>query len=163
MTQEEKSARLPVTIKLLTTITNPTGSKILLKHCNSIGLGPSELSAFFYRSLAEVISNNQASTWPSYNFKSQAVYAEVDGRVIGCVIFNYGAEKKQVYIVLSAVDPAFRQKGLYKIMQAEVAKIGKAMGAIEVTSFIHTSNEITLAASKSCTFEPTYYKMIRKL
>lgn len=163
MTKEEKPAKLPTAVKLITTIKNPTGPEILIKHCNSMGLGPSNLNAFFYRSLAEVIENNQASTWPSYNFKSQAVYAEIDGRVVGSVIFNYGSEKKQIYIVLSAVDPAFRRKGLYKIMQTEVARIGKSMGAVEVTSFIHTSNETTLAASKSCTFEPTYYKMIRKL
>ena len=128
-----------------------------------MGIGPNEVSAFFYRSLAEVIEKNQASTWPSYNFKSQVIYAQVDDRVIGCVVFNYSGEKKQIHIVLSAVDPAFRKKGLYKIMQTELAKLGKSLGAIEVTSFIHTSNEITLAASKSCTFEPTYYKMIRKL
>jgi hypothetical protein len=163
MLEKEKTERLPVAVKLLTTIANPNGSKILIKQCTSMGLGPNKLSAFFYRSLAEVIERNQASTWPSYNFKSQAVYAEIDGQIVGIVIFNYSSEKKQVYIVLSAVDPAFRKKGLYKIMQTEVAKIGKAMGAIEVTSFIHTNNQITLAASKSCTFEPTYYKMIRKL
>ena len=161
--KEEKPKVTSTTVKTLTTITNPGGSNIVLKHCNSMGIGPSMLSAFFYRSLAEVIESNQASTWPAYNFKSQAVYAEVDGRVVSIVVFNYSSEKKQIYIVLSAVDPAFRRKGLYKIMQTEVAKLGKSMGAVEVTSFIHTSNEITLAASKSCTFEPTYYKMIRKL
>jgi hypothetical protein len=163
MSKEEKLEKLPAAVKLITTIKNPNGSDILIKHCNSMGIGPNELIVFFYRSLAEVIESNQASTWPSYNFKSQAVYAEVDGRVVASVVFNYSSEKKQVYVVLSAVDSAFRRKGLYKIMQNEVAKLGKSMGAIEVTSFIHTSNQITLAASKSCTFEPTYYKMIRKL
>lgn len=161
MKKEEKPTG-PTVVKSLTEITNPNGSKIQLKHCTSMGLGPSDLNAFFYKSLSEVIANNQASTWPSYNFKSQAVYAMSDNKVIGCVVFNYNAEKKQVYVVLSAVDASFRKKGLYKIMQTEVARIGKALGAVEVTSFIHISNEITLKASKSCTFEPVYYKMVRK-
>jgi ribosomal protein S18 acetylase RimI-like enzyme len=162
MKKEEKPAGSSI-VKSLTEITNPNGSKIQLRHCTSMGVGPADLNAFFYKSLSEVISTGQASTWPSYNFKSQAVYAVSDEKVIGLVVFNYTPEKKQVYIVLSAVDPAFRKRGLYKIMQTEVAKIGKSLGAVEVTSFIHISNEITLKASKSCTFEPVYYKMVRKL
>lgn len=163
MATEIKKPKVVSIVNDIATIKDPNGKDIVLKHCNSMGIGPASLSSFFYKSLAKVIDAGQGSTWPSYNFKSQAVYAEVDGEVISSVVFNFNPEKKQIYIVLSAVNELYRRQGLYKIMQAEVAKIGKSLGAVEVTSFIHASNEITLKASRSCSFEPVYYKMVKNI
>jgi RimJ/RimL family protein N-acetyltransferase len=151
------------TVTSLGTATDKKGATVDIKFCNQTGLGPTELMSFFYKQLAELIENGHGTSWPGYNSKTQAIYVEIDKKIVGHIMFNYKGEQRQTFIVLSAIDPAYRKRGLYKIMHYEFEKMSKKLGAKQITSFVHIDNAARLASAKSVDFVPQFYKMIKDI
>jgi ribosomal protein S18 acetylase RimI-like enzyme len=151
------------TVSTLTTATDKTGATVEIKFCNQTSIGPEELMLFFYKSITDLIDNGHSSSWPSYNSKSMAVFVEVDNKIVGHIMFNYMAEQRYTYIVLSAVDKNYRNRGLYKLMHYEFEKMSKKLGAIQITSFVHVDNATRLITAKSVGLKPQFYKMVKDI
>ena len=147
----------------LTSAIDKTGTPVEIKFCTQAGIGPEELMSFFYKNLAELIDNGHGSPWPNYNFKSMAVYIEINNIIVGHIMFNYNTDQRNTHIVLSAVDKNHRGRGLYKLMHYEFEKISKTLGANQITSFVHVDNTVRLATTKSVDFHPKFYKMVKDI
>lgn len=150
-------------VKILNTVKDKNGEDVVIKLCNQTSLGPHDLMSFFYKSLAELLDNNHGSSWPSYNTKTKAVYAEINNKIVGHIFFNYGDVSKSSFIVLSAVDKDFRNRGIYKLLHHEFEEVSKKLGAHQITSFVHVNNKARLASAKSVDYNPVFYKMTKKL
>jgi len=151
------------TVTKLMTTTDKTGAAVDIKFCNQTSIGPTELMLFFYKNITELIENGHSSSWPSQNSKSMAVFVEVNNKIVGHIMFNYMAEQRYTYIVLSAVDKNYRNRGLYKLMHYEFEEISKKLGATQITSFVHVNNTTRLITAKSVDFNPEFYKMVKDI
>jgi ribosomal protein S18 acetylase RimI-like enzyme len=151
------------TITTLSTATDKTGAIVEIKFCSQVSIGPTDLMSFFYRNLAELIENGHGQSWPNYNAKSMAVYVEINNVIVGHIMFSYNADHRHTFITLSAVDQAYRNRGLYKLMHYEFEKKSRQLGACQITSFVHVDNTARLASAKSVDLVPQFYKMIKDL
>jgi hypothetical protein len=151
------------TVTKLATLKDKLGKSVEVKSCNQTSIGPPELMAFFYSSLAELIDLGHGSPWPGYTSKSMAVYIEINDVIVGLIMFNYNADQRQAFIVLSAVNKEYRNRGLYKLMHYEFEKASKKLGAKQITSLVHVDNAGRLASAKTVDFVPQFYKMIKDL
>jgi hypothetical protein len=151
------------TVTKLGTATDKKGATVDIKFCNQTSLGPVELMSFFYKQLAGLIESGHGVSWPGYNSKTQAIYLEIDKKIVGHIMFNYNSDQRNTFIVLSAVDVTYRNRGLYKIMHYEFEKMSKKLGAKQITSFVHVDNSARLASAKSVDFNPQFYKMLKDI
>jgi hypothetical protein len=140
-------------------IQDRTGAKGLLKHCQNIGIGPTELMAFFFRHMSELLYDGHGSSWIGFHNKCRAIYIEMDGKIVGHIIYDYIVDQKRTWINLSAVDPAYRKRGLYSIMHEEFEIVSKKLGAIEISSFVHVDNIGRLKSAEQNGFLPRFLRM----
>lgn len=145
------------------TVVDKTGQTVCIKFCDQMGIGPEKLTSFFFRNMAELIENGYGSSWPSYSAKSMAIYAEIDDVIVGHIVFNMNSELKQSFIVLSAVDKNYRNRGIYKLMHYQYEKVSKNLGAKDIFSFVHVNNTDRLASAASVGLYPRFYKMYKDI
>jgi ribosomal protein S18 acetylase RimI-like enzyme len=93
-----------------------------------------------------------------------AVYAEIDGKVVGLILYKFQDDQiKTAWIILSAVDKDYRQRGIYKLMHKEFEKILKSAGCKKISSHVHVNNKARLASCESAGLEKVWYKMEKNL
>lgn len=144
-------------------MTDNTGAEVILRHCQHIGTGPLELMAFFFKQMSELLYSGHGGSWIAFHNKCSAVYIEVDGKIVGNIIYSYIAEQKRTWVYLGSVDAAYRQRGLYSIMFREFESISRKVGAIEMSAHIHVDNMPILAASAKHGFLPNFSRMSKRL
>lgn len=145
-------------VKVLADTQDKTGASVMIKHVSQIGYSP--VFTFYIKNYAELIEANLG--YPV--FKAQnitpAIYAEIDGKVVGHIVYELMDDPiKTAWIVLSAVDSNFRQRGIYNLMHAQFEKFVKAAGSKRIASHVHLNNVARQASCESCGMKKVWYKM----
>lgn len=150
-------------IKIIKTVTDKTGQEVHVKYVDKIGTGPVKLVSFFFKHYHKLLEDGLGSPWMSIHNGCHAVYVEIDGNVVGHIIFDVIVNQDRTWIVLSAVDENYRGRGLYKIMHEEFENTTKKLGCSQITSFVHVNNTSRLKSAESVGFLPQFYRMYKQL
>lgn len=148
----------------LGTIEDKTGAKVIVKHARTLILAPLELIAFYYEYKSKLLRDghgrNAIMSDPDLH---QAVYIEVDNKIVGHIVFKHIRDHKIAWIDLSAVHVDYRRRGLYSILHDFFEKVSKEQGAIEISSLIHVNNIGRLKSAEAKGFKPQFYRMSKKI
>jgi GNAT superfamily N-acetyltransferase len=140
-----------------------TGTEVIVNHCQSLATGPMELMAFYYEYKSKLLKDGHGHTHVSITDTYQAIYLEIDNKIVGHIVFNYIREQKRTWIDLSAVHEDYRRRGLYSILHDYFEQVSKKQGAIEISSFIHVNNVGRLKSAEVKGFKPQFYRMTKKI
>jgi CRISPR/Cas system-associated exonuclease Cas4 (RecB family) len=146
-------------IKLIAVHEDKTGAKVNVKHCNSLAACPVEVMSFYYKYKSKLLEDGFGTSAIGIGPQQQAIYIEIENKVVGHIIFEYIDKQKRTWIELSAVDIDYRRRGLYKIMHSHFEELSKKLGAVEISSFIHINNQDRLRSAESVGFLPKFYRM----
>ena len=139
------------------------GSTVAVKFCDTVAQAPSELMSLFYKTMAELVDKGYGSPGITIHNKCKAVYVEINGKIVGHIIFDLRHDLLRSWIVLSAVDPEYRRRGLYKILHAEYEAVSAKLGMVEIGSFIHINNAARLKSAESMGYFPSHYLMRKNI
>jgi GNAT superfamily N-acetyltransferase len=138
------------------------GRSILVKTVAKIG--GSEMYSFFLRQMADLIDNGHSNPTTTWEDTHGAVYAtELDGTILGHIVYLHNVEKQMIWITLSAVAPEARGRGLYTLMHHYIEHIGKSLKCTSIQSVVHVDNTVRLASAKKMGLLPQYHVMYQKL
>jgi GNAT superfamily N-acetyltransferase len=150
-------------IVYLGTIEDKTGAKVIVKHARTLILAPSELIAFYYEYKSKLLRDGHGHNHIDVTDLHQAVYIEIDNKIVGHIVFKHVRDHKSTWIDLSAVHVDYRRRGLYSILHDFFEKVSKEQGAIEISSLIHVNNIGRLKSAEAKGFKPQFYRMSKKI
>jgi len=150
-------------IKVLKTQKDKTGADVIIKYCSSFCAGPQELMAFYFEHKSQLIRSGHGINMINITNTHHAVYAEIDGEIVGHIVFEYVPAQKRTWLDLSAVKANFRRRGIYKLMHYAYEQKSLDLGAIEITSMVHVDNIGRLKSAEEVGFKPTFYRMSKYL
>lgn len=145
------------------TVKDKTGQDVTVKYCSCISVAPVELLAFYYKYKGKLLEDGFGSSNIGITPAFRAIYIEIDSKIVGHIIFEFIEKQKRTWIELSAVDEAYRRRGLYLIMHTEFENVSKKLGAVEISSFIHVNNTGRLRSAEAVGFLPKFYRMSKKI
>lgn len=149
-------------LRTLAQLTDKLGTPVVIRSTNSIGYTPA--LPFYLTSYAELIASGKGHPVFTINNNTPAIWAEIDGAVVGCIVYTLIEDTIQTaWIWLSAVDAAYRQRGIYNLMHSQFEKVVKAAGSKKIASHVHINN---LPRQQSCTsvgMQRVWYKMEKDL
>lgn len=143
-------------------VTDSTGAKLRIKHINEMGNSP--IMLFYLREYTKLIECGLAHPVLGASNNSSAIYAEINGQVVGVIVYRIDPDPlKTVWKVLSAVDPEYRNRNIYKLMHTQLEQYVKSQGSKKIASHVHVSNVAAHKGNKSVGLEPVWYKMEKNL
>jgi ribosomal protein S18 acetylase RimI-like enzyme len=137
---------------------NKNNQSMVVKYAAAIG-GTTVLP-FFLKNFAILIEQGYSHSLMAGTNSSQAVYVEIDDKVVGHIVFEIIKDGyNTAWIVLSCVDKNYRNLGIYNIMHKHFEMQIKKLGSTKIASHVHVNNKARLASCKSVGMEPTFYRM----
>ena len=138
------------------------GRSVLVKTVAKIG--GSEVFSFFLRQMADLIDNGHSNPVTTWEDDHGAVYVtELDGTILGHIVYLHNKEKQMIWITLSAVKPEARGRGLYTLMHRYIEHIGRKMNCTSIQSTVHVDNTVRLASAEKMGLVPQYHVMYQQL
>jgi len=148
--------------KIIATEADKQGLTVNVRWADEIGNTP--VVSFFLRNLAQLIDMGHSTQMISGANKHRAVYIEYNNQVIGHIVFDMlEPPVKTAWIVLSAIDPAYKRRGLYTILHNHFERIVKEMGAKKIASFVHVDNTARQRSCEQVGMAPVYLRMEKDL
>ena len=137
-------------------------STVTIKYCAGMGGGP--LIPFFLKNFAKLIEDGHYHHNLVGNNRSKAIYAEVDGIVVGHIVFEMLDDvSKTAWITLSAVDEKYRKRGIYTLLHKYFEIQIKSMNAKKIASYVHVNNIVRQHSCVKVGMKPVYYRMEKDL
>lgn len=146
----------------LGTETDKLGNEIQIMKTDTLGASP--IYSFFLRQMAELIDAGYSlpvQTWDDN--KCGAIYATVNNKVIGHIVYEFKPDQNTLWITLSAVDSSCRGRGIYTILHKHFEAVAREMGCWAIASHVHKDNLIRQASCKQVGMKPIFYFMGKKL
>ena len=138
------------------------GTPVLVKTVPRIG--GSEVYSFFLRQMADLIDNGHSNATTTWEDSYGAVYVtNMDGVILGHIVYLINHEKHMLWITLSAVDVAARGRGIYKLMHRYIETIARKLECTSIQSIVHVNNHVRLASAKSVGMVPDFYVMYQRI
>ena len=133
-----------------------TGATVNIMSTSQVGMTP--LAAIYLKSYAELIEAGHA--WPRMNGhnKIRAIYATVDDAIVGFITYELMTELMMIHIVFSRTDPKFRNRGIYKLLFAELEKLARSLKYVKIYSETGARNIGIIASHESVGMKTMYLK-----
>jgi hypothetical protein len=118
----------------------------------------------FYKQMYQKYLNEGNYISLSDNEINGAILLEDDNKFIAGLFYNLTKSKNNIYVLLSYVDPEFRNLGIYKKLHSLLDKISIEMEKSGILSFIDLNNTRMIEKiSKSVNYSPSHILMYRKI
>jgi GNAT superfamily N-acetyltransferase len=148
-------------------------SKILKKegvtYSHVPAIGKTCLIPLFYKHLAELMEVGHCSlqTFENVTNSTQAIIAEIDGKLVGYDVFNHNIENKSMFDVFTYVDPDYRKRGIFTEIEMCLLKYAKYNKDDYIHSHVSVKNEASVHACRKLGFNlfisedsPEYYEYV---
>jgi len=138
------------------------GETVLIKQVSQLALTP--VYTFFLRQMAELIDNGLAlpmTGWDDYT--CGAVYAEINGKIVGHIVYDTNKKPGIIWITLSAVEKDYRGREIYNMMHRYFEAFGKEKGYHYISSYVHVNNKERIRSAEKVGMNPQYYLMSKKI
>jgi len=148
--------------KLLATEQDRNGTSVAIRHIDEIADSP--VVSFFLKHLAKLIDNGFALQLVAGTNRHQAVYAEIDGVIVGHIVYEYLEQPvRTAWITLSAIDENYKRRGIYTMLHRHFELRIRAAGAKKIASSVHVNNLARQASCEKVGMVPIYYRMEKEL
>ena len=148
--------------KILGHETDRKGSKVEIKLAPT--LGNCKILPYFYRGYSKLIDSGYALNYLTGSNLNKVVYAEVDDKLAGFIIFDYLTDvAKTTWITYGGVEDDFKRRGIYQILHKYLEKQARAAGSTQIQSLVHVNNTAMMQASKAIGKDPVFYRVEMKL
>ena len=153
-----------MTAKFLATETDLMGSTLEIYQYPTLDWSPAY--PLFIKTYAELVEKKLAAATTAWNKHScGVVYAELDTRVIGAMVYDPAHPEftESLWVTLWCVDPEYRQRGLIKILFKHFEHIGRELGKTNILAHTHLNNHAVAKACESVGMKPVSYLIGKKL
>lgn len=137
------------------------GSLLDLYQSNTLSLCPA--LSLFLKVYAEILDQGFANPNVAWRNKSSMVWAEISGKVVGGICYEYEPETRMGWIVLSFTHPDYRGRGingiLHEFFEAEIKKLG----GVRIASLIHVDNTSRIRSAEKVGLLPQFYRTLKIL
>ena len=149
--------------KIISTEPDRLGQMVNIRYVEEITNTP--VLSFFLRNMAQLIDRGHSTQAIPSTAKLKAVYAEMDGQVVGHIVFDIldGHIPRTSWIVLSAIDDAYQRRGLYTILHRHFEAWSLKLNCPKIASFVHVDNLVRQASCSQVGMKPVYYRMEKEL
>lgn len=146
----------------LATEVDKLNCKVTIKFCDSIGGTP--LVPLFMKNFSKLMEDGHAH----YNFsghnRCKAIYAEIDGKIVGHVVFEIIDDIfKTTWVILSAINTEYRRRGVYTMMHQHLEKQAKKLGSKKIASNVHVDNVAMKLNCEKLGRKTSYHRMEKEL
>jgi RimJ/RimL family protein N-acetyltransferase len=118
----------------------------------------------FLRVYAEIVEKGFAISTFMFSNDDQIVWAQrPNGKVIGGISFEYQADKRCGFLVLSFTDPTERGKGINELCHTAYERQSKEQGAVCLQSMVHVDNLSRIKSAAKVGMTPRYLRMYKKI
>jgi GNAT superfamily N-acetyltransferase len=122
-----------------------------LAFCPAVGL--------FLRISAEIWEANLGSPYLSLANSRRMIWAELDGKVVAGICWEYEEESKVGALILGFVDSEYRRRGIYtrlhRVFEDEVRRIG----GVRVYAQVHADSTAQINSLSKVGLTPYYYRL----
>ena len=147
---------------LIATEQDKTGAEVTIYKAQSLAGSP--VYPFYLKNYAELMEADLAQNFIFSTNRAKAVYATIDNKIVGNIIYEIQDDVfKSCYLLFSAVDENFRQRGILKLIHKHFEVIIKKQGATKLYSFVHVNNAPRIASCVGLGLEKQFYKMSKDL
>jgi ribosomal protein S18 acetylase RimI-like enzyme len=147
---------------LIATEQDKSGTDVTIYVAQTIAGSP--VYPFYLKNYAELMEAGLAQSLLYSSNRTKAVYATIDNKVVGNIVYEIQEDVfKSCYLLFSAVDENFRQRGILKLMHKHFEVIIKKQGAKKLYSFVHVDNAPRIASCVGLGLEKQFYKMYKVL
>jgi GNAT superfamily N-acetyltransferase len=137
------------------------GSKLIIWDCYNLAMSP--VASFYMRHMAKLIDDGHAQQIFTGGNNSSAVYATLDGKVVGAIVYEIHSNQRMAYILLSCVDEEHRGKGIYTALHPYFEEVAVAQGCNRIGSIVHVDNAVRLASCAKVGMVPEFTRMVKLL
>jgi GNAT superfamily N-acetyltransferase len=146
------------------TESDATGAQLNISFTDMIS--GSQAMSLFLKTYAEIMDTEFAApivVWADVN-KSHCVYAtDVDGKVVGGIVFEYRHYARGGWITLSFTHPEHRGRRINQILHKYLEEFVRLRGGDHIASHVHVDNASRLKSSERVGLKPQYYRMYQPL
>lgn len=104
---------------------------------------------FIMREFADLIVNDRAELELPFSNTSQVTYGlDQQGRVIAAAVHFYDSGKRAFWIQFSAVEKEHRRHGAYQELTADLRRLARQAGALNIYTGVSTINNEMLAVAQ---------------
>jgi len=128
---------------------------------DSYSLAMSPCCSFYMRHAADLIDNNHAHQLFTGGNNSSAVYATLDDKVVGAIVYEIHHSQRIAYILLSCVDEEHRGKGIYTMLHPFFEEVAKHQGCTRIGSIVHVDNTIRQESCAKVGMVPEFIRMVK--
>lgn len=142
----------------LAVVKDKTGTEVTVMYCPVVG--GTKCMTFFLQQFVKLIENGYAHPHITGNNKLKAIYATIDGKIVGQITFDVQDDyAKTTWINLSSVDENYRSRGIYNILHRHLEEFMPQFGSRKLASFVHVDNLTRQASCNRVGMKPVYYRM----
>jgi hypothetical protein len=148
-------------VSTLSTEYDKTGNKLIIRQTDNIQLGA--VYPFILNQIEKLYVmglRKNLEIWPD---NKSVIYAEIDGQIVGVIVYNTELEKQNnlIWLVLGAVDEKYQNQGIYSIMRKHFEILAKNMNFKGVGSLIHKDNKIAMKSAQNLGGNTQYNYVIK--
>ena len=148
--------------KKVKTLPDKNGNMLDFYQSDSIAFTPA--LSLFLKVYAEIIDKGFGLPRIDFNNDTRVVWAQyLDGKVAAGIAYEYQADKRCGWVVLSFTNPDDRGKGIHKMLHPLYEEDSRSLGATHLSSYVNVNNTVRLATLKSVGFQPIVYKTFKSL
>jgi GNAT superfamily N-acetyltransferase len=136
---------------------------MVVKHSSELAHSPSY--PFFLRRMADLMEDGHSlkmTTW--VDSESGIIWGEIDSEIVG--IFAYKKDQvkhKTLNILLTAVHPDHRNKGIHTTLNRYFEKVALDLGCNFVVATVHPNNKTRLMTCEKDGLKIFYHKLGKKI
>jgi len=138
-----------------------SGHKLTIWDCYNLAMSP--VASFYMKHMAKLIDDGHAQQIFTGGNNSSAVYATLDSKVVGAIVYEIHASQRMAYILLSCVDEEYRGQGIYTILHPYFEEVATAQGCNRIGSIVHVDNAVRLASCAKVGMVPEFTRMVKLL
>mgnify|MGYP003334515930 CR=1 FL=1 len=147
--------------KKIAKVHDKTGALLEIWDCTSLAMSP--VASFYMRHMADLIDSNHAHQLFTGGNNSSAVYATLDGKIVGAIIYEIHASQRMLYILLSCVDNEYRGRGIYTALHPWLEETAMQQGCDRIGSIVHVNNAVRIASCAKVGMVPEFIRMVKLL
>jgi RimJ/RimL family protein N-acetyltransferase len=136
--------------------------EVTIKFCDSLGGSP--LIPLFMKNFSKLMEDGHSHYHFAGHNRCKAIYAEIDGKIVGHVVFEVLDDVfKTAWVILSVIDADYQRRGLYTMMHRHLEEQAKRLGAKKIASNVHVDNVAMKLSCEQLGRKPIYYRMEKDL
>lgn len=150
-------------IEVLGEETLKNGEVMTVKHSDTLEMNPA--FPFFLHRIADLMEAGHSAKMTFWDPEEAGmIWGEIDGKVAG--IFSYKTNEVKtglLYVLLTAVHPDQRQKGIHTILNKYFEEHARKLGCSFTVATVHPTNTVRLLTAEKDGMKVQYHLLYKRV